>query len=100
MDELHRLQAWYSSQCDGDWEHEFGIRIETLDNPGWSVEIDLADTEPEGVSYAEVKDLASEREWVHTRVEGTIFHGSAGPAMLTVVLRQFLDWAASLRPSV
>ena len=27
------LQSWYQSQCDGDWEHEFGIRIETLDNP-------------------------------------------------------------------
>jgi hypothetical protein len=29
------LQAWYAEQCDGDWEHQFGVSVETLDNPGW-----------------------------------------------------------------
>jgi hypothetical protein len=28
------LQGWYATQCDGDWEHEYGVSIETLDNPG------------------------------------------------------------------
>ncbi|MEU5895079.1 Imm53 family immunity protein [Streptomyces venezuelae] len=42
------LQSWYRSQCDGDWKHEFGIRIETLDNPGWNIEIDLTGTDVEG----------------------------------------------------
>ncbi|GHB54781.1 hypothetical protein GCM10010331_48120 [Streptomyces xanthochromogenes] len=32
---LDRLQSWYSAQCNGDWEHEWGIKIDTLDNPGW-----------------------------------------------------------------
>jgi len=31
---LQFLQEWYLEQCNGDWEHEFGIKIETLDNPG------------------------------------------------------------------
>ena len=22
------LQEWYKNQCDGDWEHEYGIKIE------------------------------------------------------------------------
>ncbi len=35
---LSRLQRWYSAQCDGDWEHGLGVRIETLDNPGWMVQ--------------------------------------------------------------
>ena len=38
------LQDWYLAQCNGDWEHEFGIKIDTLDNPGWSVVIDLLGT--------------------------------------------------------
>ena len=37
--ELEALQHWYESQCDGDWEHEFGVKIGTLDNPGWMVDI-------------------------------------------------------------
>ena len=29
MDPLKRLQDWYISQCDGDWEHTYGISIAT-----------------------------------------------------------------------
>jgi hypothetical protein len=32
---LSRLSTWYQSQCDERWEHSFGLKIETLDNPGW-----------------------------------------------------------------
>lgn len=35
------LQNWYSSNCDGDWEHDYGITIETIDNPGWNIKIDV-----------------------------------------------------------
>ncbi len=38
------IEAWYVSHCDGEWEHEFGIRIATIDNPGWHLEIDIVDT--------------------------------------------------------
>jgi hypothetical protein len=33
-DALDFLHRWYAAQCDGDWEHEFGIRLTTPDNPG------------------------------------------------------------------
>ena len=44
MDELQQLQKWYSSQCNQDWEHSFGVKIDTLDNPGWTLEIDFRET--------------------------------------------------------
>jgi Immunity protein 53 len=44
MNALQELQQWYQSQCNGDWEHTYGVKIDTLDNPGWSVTIELADT--------------------------------------------------------
>jgi hypothetical protein len=44
-DDLSWLQRWYSAHCDGEWEHGFGVTIETLDNPGWSVKIDVEGTE-------------------------------------------------------
>ena len=52
---LDFLQQWYAEQCNGDWEHEFGIKIETLDNPGWSLEIDLAKTIYEGRKLSKSK---------------------------------------------
>jgi hypothetical protein len=41
------LQQWYISQCDGEWEHDEGIKIQSSDNPGWIVEINVKDTEAE-----------------------------------------------------
>lgn len=41
---IDRIQSWFAERCNGEWEHEFGITIETLDNPGWRVRIDLAGT--------------------------------------------------------
>lgn len=45
------IQKWYQAQCNGDWEHSYGIIIETIDNPGWSITIDLETTELEGKTF-------------------------------------------------
>lgn len=44
MNMIAWLSEWYKSNCDGDWEHYYGIKIDTIDNPGWKVDIDLVDT--------------------------------------------------------
>ena len=36
------LQDWTKSQIDGDWEHELGISISMLDNPGWILSADIS----------------------------------------------------------
>ena len=38
------LDEWFGKQCDRDWEHLNGIKLETTDNPGWWLEIDLDGT--------------------------------------------------------
>lgn len=94
-DELAALQSWYTSHCDGDWEHQEGIEINTLDNRGWRVVINVADTELEGQAFAEVEEnYEHETEWVRCWMEGGKFQGAGGPLKLSRVLRIFLDWAA------
>jgi len=44
MNILSRLTKWFDEQCNGDWEHHYGIKIETLDNPGFLIKIDIKDT--------------------------------------------------------
>jgi hypothetical protein len=44
---LGRLQEWYVAQCDGNWEHSFGVTIGTLDNSGWQVRLDLQEHRPQ-----------------------------------------------------
>jgi hypothetical protein len=91
--ELDELQRWYESQCDGDWEHTYGIKIGTLDNPGWLVDIELADTDLEQRSFASIKNLEPERDWILCEVVDGTFRGRGGPTMLTRIVRTFLDWA-------
>ena len=41
------LENWYVARCNGDWEHQWGVTIGTLDNPGWTLVIDLNQTKAE-----------------------------------------------------
>lgn len=54
MDALTWLQKWFVNQCDGDWEHYNNIKIETLDNPGWSVRIRVENTDVERKKFEKV----------------------------------------------
>ena len=86
------LQGWYASQCDGDWEHSEGISIDTLDNPGWSVTINLSDTAHERRSYDRVELHRSEHDWHISWIEKSSFHAACGPLNLGEVLHLFRTW--------
>jgi len=98
MKALQQLQDWYRSQCDGAWEHTFGLRIETLDNPGWSVRIDLTGTELETKPFAPVShgiDGGSHEDgddWLVCRIEKNTFEGFGDPGKLETILETFLKW--------
>jgi hypothetical protein len=93
MSTLGELQRWYASQCDGEWEEYKGVKIGSLDNPGWSVVIDLEGTALEGVPFEEISRLEPERDWIRCKVEGRTFQGYGGPLMLEEILQYFLRWA-------
>jgi hypothetical protein len=59
MDIFKEIQNWYTSQCDGDWEHGSGIKIDTLDNPGWTVKINLEDTDIENKPLKNIEPIAT-----------------------------------------
>jgi len=92
---LGELTRWYSANCDEEWEHQEGIKIDTLDNPGWSVRISLRNTELAAVPFPPKSDLTDAREWIVCKVEALEFLGFGGPHMLVPILEAFLAWAAS-----
>ncbi|SET06073.1 Immunity protein 53 [Myxococcus fulvus] len=93
MDVLAELQAWMASHCDGEWEHQYGVTIDTLDNPGWSVKIDLKDTKLLGVAFEEKTVDRSEKDWLACRVREATFEGYGGVFNLREILEVFLGWA-------
>jgi hypothetical protein len=83
------LQNWYSTQCDGDWEHGFGIKILSIDNPGWSVEINLEGTIVEELSIPYQLVEKSEQDWYGISVERAMFLGVGDTSKLELLLSLF-----------
>lgn len=95
MSLLKRLQNWYRNQCDGDWEHTYGISVSTLDNPGWRVEVDLKETSLETKLFKEIRDERTEHDWIHAWITDSVFNLACGPQNLDEALTIFCDWAES-----
>ena len=94
---LDWLTGWYEQQCDGDWEHSFGVTIDTLDNPGWSLKIDLAGTPLNGRTMERLThNLEHETDWWTCWTENNKFHGAGGPRQLTSLIETFRTWINSI----
>ena len=90
---LERLQTWFVSQCDGDWEHSYGISISTADNPGWIVDIELLETNLVGRNFESLRIERSENDWLIVFSGPDMFKIRCGPSNLEEGLGIFCDWA-------
>ena len=84
-------EDWFRNQCDGYWEHSNRIIIESLDNPGWSVKIDLMDTK---IAHLDIKYNLYERkenDWYGFSVKDSLFHGVGDPGKLEFLLLKFRE---------
>lgn len=87
------LAEWYISHCDGNWEHGYGIKIETLDNPGWSLIVDIA--------YLPISALEpipwvlveyNENDWYGFKVENGKFDAAGDPTKLAFLISKFKEF--------
>ena len=91
MDILLSIQDWYAEQCDGDWEHSYSIKIESLDNPGWYVEIDLVNTSAELVKDTSIKSEVDDNNWYNIQIENGQYKASGDPMKLLFLLEKFRE---------
>jgi len=94
MEALRQLQDWYRDRCDGDWEQAYGLTIETIDQPGWRVEIDVEETPAERLELAPVRERRGPDDWFEIRLENNVFHATGGPGNLADIVARFLAWIA------
>jgi hypothetical protein len=103
MTALQRLQRWYSQQCNEEWEYHHGIQIESLDNPGWLIKVDLTGTPLAGVPFLAVADNVDSQHfqlgprWMDCYVDGPIWRGAGDETKLEPILELFLGWAERKR---
>ena len=95
MSPVEFLQAWYRAQSNGHWERSHGITIESLNNPGWLVTIDLDGTALENRTMPAVARETSQRDWMVCEVDRNQFRGQGDPEKLVSILEIFQAWAES-----
>ncbi|MFZ0565982.1 MAG: Imm53 family immunity protein [Chlamydiales bacterium] len=91
-DDLTWLLKWFANQCDGDWEHGNGIKIETTDNPGWYLNISLCETELEKKDFQIIDVSRTEKDWIYCTIKDTLFQGFGGPFNLSEIIAVFRNW--------
>lgn len=99
-DLLQWVQQYYASCCNGDWEHGEGVSIETLDNPGWYVRINLQDTTLARQAFERIEIEHDEQNWYFCWIEDCKFHGAGGVYNLITILTIFRDWVERVDPLV
>ena len=85
------MKSWVSGQCDGDWEHGAGLRLETLDNPGWMLTVDLSATKLDSFTSARTMEQRSDHDWIQIEVAGGTFVGCGGIGNLGEIVERFLS---------
>ncbi|MCU0661992.1 MAG: immunity 53 family protein [Myxococcota bacterium] len=97
---LEWLMTWYQSNCDGDWEHQHGIKIGTLDNPGWYIEVNLADTAKDGFALPRQLVERTQTDWVDVETKDNTFRAYGGPGNLSEIINLFIRFVEDrLTPS-
>jgi hypothetical protein len=89
--ELERLTKWYRSHCDGDWEHQSRVKLGTIDNPGWSLDVNLVDTATCGKVVPHTSVDRTDTDWLFYEVKDDLFRGRCGAGNLAEMLDVFLN---------
>ena len=88
METTKIITDWLLINSDGDWEHENGIRISTLDNPGWSVEISLINTFLENRTF-NYSQKTNTLDWIEIDIKNNLFIGSGSVDNLVLIIDKF-----------
>jgi hypothetical protein len=89
---ITRIQNWYKINCNGDWEHSYGYKIENLDNPGWTVRIDLNETSLEKLQFKrEFQNPTDENDWYQIHTKESKLKINCGPENLNQTFEVFFD---------
>lgn len=96
---INWLEAWAEAQLDGDWEHEHGVQIAMLDNPGWSLTIDLINYES---SLIDIPYILEKRDtqWMGCKISNSylsIFSDIRNLSTILVLFQKIIETLDSFK---
>jgi Immunity protein 53 len=92
MDNLEWLEAWYQRQCNGEWEHRLGMQLQTLEDPGWHLTINLSGTSAANARPQRLSFDTPCGDWIDCSIGGERFEGQGDPRKLEQIIGVFRHW--------
>lgn len=71
------------------------MKIETLDNPGWFLKLDLQETGMDGLAFSRHEVQRSKSDWLIAQVVDDRFEVACGPLNLGEAIHQFRLWVTN-----
>lgn len=95
---IRLLDDFYRQRCNGQWEHRYGITIETCDNPGWLflLEDDNLDKLCQGKAWNVIAKKISEEHHVRVSYKNAESSHSREVIIFAASLECLLDAAAEM----
>lgn len=91
MEILEWIGNWYKAHCDGVWEDDHGIDIQTMNNPGWQVRIELHGTPFVNLEVDWTSEQIDDENWWGYKIEYAVFDGICDPTRLSLLLNKFKE---------
>ena len=92
-DVINDIQKWYMRNCDGDWEHSYGVIIEIVRCFGWKVEFSLCGTELDKMPFDDINISRGQDDWIKCEKFESKLICTGGPKNIAELLSSFIDWA-------
>lgn len=89
MEILKWIENWFSSNCDGEWEHENQIIIQATSNPGWHITIDLNGIYSHSRNIEPKLTEVNDDDWYGIKIENGVFTAAGDPSKLEFLLNKF-----------
>jgi hypothetical protein len=94
--DLEWLDDWYQRQCNGEWEHSHGMRLESLgsalNTPGWHLTINLAGTSAVNARPQQMSLDTQSGDWLTCSIGAERFEGSGDAHRLEGIIGVFRRW--------
>jgi Immunity protein 53 len=89
---LERLEEWFYEKCDGDWEHESGVKIWSTTGGCWEFRISLGDADLCKKIPIQSHSV-TDKVWYKTKIQDLDYCAICGPLGLGVAISDFLKWS-------
>lgn len=88
---LNWLSNWYKIECNGDWEHSYGLII-NFNSEKVNIEIDIEDTRfTQEETMFEINSVNSVNDWINIKIDKQKYLDNGDRSKFVEIIEKFIE---------